>query len=127
MRRIAMVVASALLLVGCGSSSAVTDVDPQAFLAKAAEPGVVVLDVRTPGEFAAGHVEGAVNFDVEDAGFAAAIAGLDHAATYVVYCHSGRRSGIATSTMADAGFTSLYNLVGGIADLQAAGATIAAG
>lgn len=127
MRRIGLVPLLAVLLVACGGTEAVTDVDPQAFLSKAAEAGVVVLDVRTPAEFAEGHVDGAVNIDVEDAGFSDAIAGLDKATTYAVYCHSGRRSGIATSTMADSGFTSLYNLVGGIADLAAAGATIVAG
>lgn len=85
------------------------------------------MDVRTPAEFAAGHIDGAINIDVEDPGFAAAIADLDTATTYAVYCHIGRRSAIATSTMGDAGFTSIYNLQGGIEDLAAAGATVVTG
>jgi rhodanese-related sulfurtransferase len=68
--------------------------------------GAVVVDVRTPAEFAAGHLDGAVNIDVQDApGFAAAVGGLDPAATYVVYCRTGNRSAQAVARMTDLGFT----------------------
>ena len=118
----------ALVLTSCGgSSSSVTTVGAQDFLAKTAEPGVVVVDVRTAAEFAQGHVEGALNVDVEAPTFDAQIAELDKATTYAVYCHSCRRSGLATDAMGAAGFTSVVNLDGGIADLQAAGAPIVAG
>ncbi|MFN8146753.1 MAG: rhodanese-like domain-containing protein [Candidatus Nanopelagicales bacterium] len=112
------------LLAACGSSGSVTTVDPQAFLSTAKQQGVVVVDVRTPSEYAAGHVDGAINIDVEGGAFDAEIAKLDKNATYAVYCHSGRRSGLATDAMAKAGFTHVYNLQGGISDLQSAGATI---
>ena len=113
------------LLAGCGGSGgSVTTVDPQTFLSTAKQSGVVVVDVRTPSEYAAGHVDGAINIDVEGAGFDDEIAKLDKNATYAVYCHSGRRSGLATDAMAKAGFTHVYNLQGGISDLQSAGATI---
>lgn len=115
------------LLAACGSSGSVTTVDPQAFLSTAKQQGVVVVDVRTPSEYAAGHVDGAINIDVEGGAFDAEIAKLDKNATYAVYCHSGRRSGLATDAMAKAGFTHVYNLQGGIADLQSAGAQIVAG
>jgi rhodanese-related sulfurtransferase len=62
-----------------------------------------------------------VNIDVEGMQFDSEISRLDKNATYAVYCHSGRRSGIATGKMADAGFTHLYNLDGGIAAWAAAG------
>ena len=114
-------VLAALLLAGCGSTaSAVQTVDPQAFLSTAAQAGVVTVDVRTPEEFAAGHLQNAVNFNVEDSSFEAQIGGLDKQATYVVYCHSGRRSKLATDAMAADGFTSVYNLNGGLGDLAAA-------
>jgi len=116
----------ALVLSGCSSSS-VRTAGPQDFLAQAAQPGVVVVDVRTAGEYAAGHVDGAINIDVEAPTFDSEIAKLDKATTYAVYCHSGRRSGLATDAMAKAGFTNVVNLEGGIADLQAAGAQIVAG
>lgn len=118
---IATVIAVGLLLTGCSSSSSATNLDSKAFSNKIAEPGVVILDVRTAGEFAAGHIEGAINIDVEGMQFESGIADLDKTATYAVYCHSGRRSGIAVGKMADAGFTSLFNLSSGIADWQANG------
>ena len=117
----------ALVLTSCSSGSSVTTVGAQDFIAKSAQPGVVVIDVRTPAEFAEGHVDGAINVDVEAATFDAQIAQLDKGTTYAVYCRTGRRSGVATDAMGASGFTSVYNLDGGVADLQAAGAPIVAG
>lgn len=70
----------------------------------------VVLDVRTPAEFASGHLEGAELLDFNGGALAAAIPNLDPAAEYVVYCRSGNRSGQAISLMEQAGFTNLTNL-----------------
>jgi phage shock protein E len=112
------------LLAGCGSSSGVQTVDPKAFLTTAGQTGTVVVDVRTPSEYAAGHIQGAVNIDVEAPTFDAEIAKLDKSATYAVYCHSGRRSGLATDAMGKAGFTHVYNLSGGISDLASAGGQV---
>ena len=116
----------ALTLSSCSSSS-VQAVSPHDWLAKSQQQGVVIVDVRTPGEYAQGHVDGAINIDVEGGAFDQQIAKLDKNATYVVYCHSGRRSGLATDAMAKAGFTNVVNLQGGIADLQSAGASIVFG
>ncbi len=115
-----------VLITGCGSSGgSVQSVDASTFLTTTAQSGVVTVDVRTPSEYAAGHVQGAVNVDVEAPTFDAEIAKLDKNATYAVYCHSGRRSTIATDAMGKAGFTHLYNLSGGFPDLVSAGATVA--
>lgn len=123
----ALAVVGVLLLAACSSgSSAITTVEPQAFLTAVAQPGVTVVDVRTPEEYAAGHLEGAVNMNVEGPDFSTQIATLDKNGTVAVYCHSGRRSAIAADQLASAGFTSIVNLKGGIADLQAAGAPIVA-
>jgi phage shock protein E len=129
-----LAIVGVLFVAGCSSSSsapasdaaAVQQVDAQAFLQEAAQPGVTVVDVRTPAEYAAGHVEGAINIDVEAPTFGDEISKLDKKGAYAVYCHSGRRSGIATDQMGQAGFANVYNLKGGIADLQAAGAPIVA-
>lgn len=91
------------------------------FATAVGQPGVVVLDVRTPAEFAAGHLEGAVNIDVESSDFAAKVGELDKGTTYAVYCRSGNRSRVATQAMQQMGFTSLYDLDGGINDWAAAG------
>jgi rhodanese-related sulfurtransferase len=125
---IAILLGTTALLAGCSSSGgSVENVSADQFLTAAAEPGTVVVDVRTPGEYAEGHVDGAVNIDVESADFGTQIAALPKDTTYAVYCRSGRRSALATDQMAEAGFTSLVNLQGGVADLQSAGAPIVAG
>jgi rhodanese-related sulfurtransferase len=116
----AVIAASALFLTGCGSSAA-TNLGAQDFQTKASEAGVIVLDVRTSGEFLAGHITNAINIDVEGMTFDGDISKLDKSSTYAVYCHSGRRSGIAVGKMKDAGFKNLFNLTNGIQEWQAAG------
>ncbi len=132
MRRILVLLAAALgitfLLAGCSSGSeSVTTQPPAEFVTSMSQPGTVIVDVRTPAEYSAGHVDGAVNIDVEAADFGTQIEALPKDSTYAVYCHSGRRSGVATTQMGESGFTSVINLDGGIADLQAAGAPIVTG
>ncbi len=77
------------------------------------KPGVQIIDVRTPEEFADGHIEGAVNIPVQQAGFAAKVAQLDPKGTYAVYCRSGNRSQPAVAQMKDAGLTNIYELAEG--------------
>jgi rhodanese-related sulfurtransferase len=117
---VAVLAASALFLTGCGSSDS-TNLGAQEFQAKASEPGVVVLDVRTGGEYAAGHIANAINIDVEGMTFDGEIKSLDKDAKYAVYCQSGRRSVNAIKKLQDAGFTNLFNLENGILDWQGAG------
>jgi rhodanese-related sulfurtransferase len=117
---LAVVAVSALFLTSCGSAAA-TNLGAADFQKKASEAGVVVLDVRSSGEFITGHIANALNIDVEGMTFDGDISKLDKAATYAVYCHSGRRSGIAVGKMKDAGFTNLFNLTNGIQEWQAAG------
>lgn len=69
----------------------------------------VIIDVRTPAEFAEGHLEGALNIDVQSAEFDALIAELPTDGDYVVYCRSGNRSATAIDRMEQVGFTSLVN------------------
>lgn len=69
------------------------DVTPKAaHEAIEADPSIVVLDIRTPGEFSRGHVEGAINIDYYADDFAERIASLDPQKTYVMYCQAGGRS-----------------------------------
>ncbi len=96
-------------------------VDVPTWMAVALSPGTVVIDVRTPEEFASGHVEGALNIPVEFADFAQRIAELDPAATYAVYCRSGNRSAVATAEMNTLGYPHVYDLDGGFTDLESAG------
>lgn len=73
----------------------------------------VVIDVRTPEEYAAGHLDGAVNLDVQSPQFDALVGQLPTDGEYVVYCRSGNRSAAAIDRMQALGFTSLVN-AGGI-------------
>ena len=119
---IAAVFASALVLNGCSSNSAVTDLGAADFVAQAQAEGVVIIDVRTAGEFNEGHIANAINIDVESMRFDAEIAALDKDVTYALYCRSGNRSSIAAGNMSDAGFTSILNAQVGFIDLVASGA-----
>lgn len=69
----------------------------------------VIIDVRTPAEFASGHLEGAVNIDVQSPDFAAQIMELDKDGEYFVYCRTGNRSGQAISQMSQMGFQEMVN------------------
>jgi phage shock protein E len=76
-------------------------------------PGVVILDVRTPQEFAEGHIEGAINIPVESADYIDQVSQLDPNVTYAVYCRSGNRSQPAVAGMASVGVTGIYELESG--------------
>lgn len=71
-----------------------------------------VIDVRTPTEFAGGHLEGAVNIDWEGTDFAGQVASLDKNGVYILYCRSGNRAGKALEALKGMGFTHLTNAGG---------------
>jgi len=139
-RWVALALAGAITLTGCsGTADDARDagtaevtasgqsLDAAQFADLAAGEGVVVLDVRTPEEFAAGHLEGAVNLDVSAADVATRVADLDPDATYAVYCRSGNRSQAAMALMQGAGIGSLADLVGGIEAWSQAGLPVVTG
>ncbi|GAB4401155.1 MAG: hypothetical protein OHK0053_23450 [Microscillaceae bacterium] len=74
----------------------------------------VVLDVRTPGEFAQGHIPGAKLMNLYEPDFAEKISKLDKEKEYYVYCRSGQRSQQAGKKMLKQGFTQVFNLAGGV-------------
>jgi rhodanese-related sulfurtransferase len=71
--------------------------------------GVKVVDVRTPEEFASGHVPGAVNIPYDQMPARAGELGPP-STPVLVYCRSGRRSGVAAQTLKEKGFTRLWDL-----------------
>ncbi|MEZ4982868.1 MAG: rhodanese-like domain-containing protein [Saprospiraceae bacterium] len=76
-------------------------------------PDAVVLDVRTPQEFAEGNIPGAMLVDVNGPDFNAKVDAMDKNKKYLIYCRSGSRSVTACNAMADKGFKDLTNLLGG--------------
>jgi rhodanese-related sulfurtransferase len=87
--------------------------DAQEFAAAAKRPGTVLLDVRTPEEFAAGHLPGAVNIDLAASDFRSRVESLDRSTPYGVYCRTGRRSAEAMGIMLAAGFERVFHLADG--------------
>jgi rhodanese-related sulfurtransferase len=77
------------------------------------ERPVVVLDVRTPAEYAGGHLAGATLVDFRAPDFEARAAALDRDREYLVYCRSGGRSAGAVDVLRKLGFRKLVNLDGG--------------
>ena len=90
------------LLSSCGNNQEAATMDYST---------AIVIDVRATDEFAAGHLDGAVNYNVEDGTLEQALLSLDQNANYVVYCRSGRRSAIAVDLMKENGFTQIADLV----------------
>lgn len=138
------VVGIAVLTAGCsssgtsdaGSQSEVTASDPVQNAATGirlvsategaaiqADPpsDLVILDVRTPEEFAEAHLEGATMIDFYKDDFADQLAELDPSVPYLLYCRSGNRSGQTTAIMEDLGFADVADIDGGILSWAEAG------
>ena len=118
----AMSLFSALLgALTCACGAPVTNLEVADFEAKAADPAVFLVDVRTPEEYAEGHLRGAANIDWNAPDFLAQVqAACPKEAPAAVYCRTGRRSAEAAKALAKAGYA-VCNLVGGIEGWQAAG------
>jgi len=137
-RHAAVVVAATLLLIpaACGGedepAAAADDAGRPAFgvvstdqaAALATDPAVTVIDVRTPEEFAEGHIEGATLIDLSSPTFADDVARLDPETPYLVYCRSDNRSGQAVMVMQQLGFEQLWDLDGGVVAWAADGHTL---
>jgi rhodanese-related sulfurtransferase/thioredoxin-related protein len=94
------------------------------FASMTADPQNIILDVRTPDEFKAGHLPRAINLNVNAADFAEKAAQLDKNKTYLVHCASGGRSVKACEKLAQLNVPKLYNLPGGFRAWQKAGQPI---
>lgn len=102
---------------GSGTIEMGAHMDAATFMAAIAAGDVTVIDVRSPQEYAGGHIAGALNYNVEGADFASQIAALDPAGTYAVYCRSGNRSRVALRQMQGAGIENVFGLEGGVGAL----------
>ena len=72
-----------------------------------------IIDVRTPDEYADGHIDQALNIDVKSDQFADEVKKLNPSKKYILYCRSGKRSSKAYGIMTDLNFENLYNMEGG--------------
>lgn len=84
--------------------------------------GPAVIDVRTPEEFEAGHIDGALNINFRSEDFAAEIAKLDKSQPYILHCKTGGRSAKALAEMEAQGFENIAHMVDGYDGWSAASA-----
>jgi len=111
-RSTALVVAGLFTMIplgtACGGPDSSQALGPSAVNAADQDfSNAVLIDVRTPEEFAQQHLEGALNINVQSADFVTQIEALDRNTAYAVYCRSGNRSAQAVKIMKDLGFTSV--------------------
>ena len=141
MARSFLAIASLAVLAACGSAQAgAPDAPPEApapaapaittlpaaELADLVAAGEVrLIDVRSPQEFAEGHIPGAVNMPVES--FDPAAVPQDVGVETVLYCRSGRRSAVAADLLAGATGQPVLHLDGGILAWEAAGQPVESG
>jgi sulfur-carrier protein adenylyltransferase/sulfurtransferase len=102
-----------LLLVDHGGGATISPGEAEAMIA--GKDSILVLDVRTPGEYAgaSGHIEGALLIPVHELGQRIAELEPYRGYTIVAYCRSGNRSGKAAATLTAQGFKA-FNMSGGI-------------
>jgi phage shock protein E len=133
-----------LLLIGALGSTTLRAADEPAFVKNlpaadaiklVGEPGktsekpspreaVTVLDVRTPDEFAAGHIKGAVNIDFRAPDLEKRLGQLDKGRPYLVHCARGNRSSKTRDLMEKLGFRKINHLDGGLTAWEKAGGPI---
>lgn len=121
MKKLFSIAFAAILLSSCSNAqSNQNNLTPTAFAAKIkAAPKAVILDVRSPDEFASGHLSNALNYDWNGAQFEKQIASLDKSKPVFVYCLSGRRSASAANKMRAEGFKMVYEMDGGMSGWRA--------
>ncbi|MGD0728084.1 MAG: rhodanese-like domain-containing protein [Spirochaetia bacterium] len=107
MKRVMLFVIAAALcsnaVAACAMENQFSDPDALSRLITEKSEPYILVDVRTPEEYASGHIPTAVNFPVSI--IAGKLATGERSALVIVYCASGRRSAIAKKTLDDLGFT----------------------
>lgn len=119
----------ATILVACNSETSLsTGIDVESAKQMiVSENDVVVLDVRTPKEFARGHIAGAININIHDATFPQYVSTLDRDKIYIVHCAVNPRKGRGDKSiniMTKLGFQNLLSMDGGINAWKRAGLPI---
>jgi thioredoxin len=110
------------VIQSCNSQTAVQTIDVASYSKKINEtPNAQILDVRTPEEYTSGHIENSDNVNWLSDSFVARTDKYDKTKPVYVYCKSGGRSLKASEKLAELGFTTVYNLDGGMMKWEAAG------
>lgn len=91
----------------------ITVLSPEDYFIAINKKKVQLIDVRTPLEYQAGHLKGAVNINLYDPTFSEKINRFNKEAAVFIYCQSGMRSRQAASILQKSGFTKIFDLRGG--------------
>ncbi|MFE3870931.1 thioredoxin domain-containing protein [Flavobacterium sp. ZS1P70] len=117
-----LLISFAVLSCNGQTSKKTKTIEPAAFAEKiAATPNAQILDVRTPEEFISGHIDNAANVNWNGTDFVTKAAAYDKTKPVFVYCKSGGRSKQAAAKLEELGFTTIYELQGGMLKWDAAG------
>lgn len=114
-----LILLSLLLISACGAASGSQNISSATLFNQLQNEEMLILDVRTPEEYRAGHVPGAINIPHTELSRQ-----IDKLTNYknspvVVYCRSGRRAGVANNILSKAGFQQLLHLEGDIIGWEA--------
>ncbi len=113
---------AALFFVGCSHTKPAGVQHLTALEAKqlidrnAGKTDFVVLDIRTPKEFKAGHIPGAIMLDYYSPGFKKGLQQLDRSKRYLIYCRTGNRTSRTLKIIDQMGFNVIYHMKDGIVD-----------
>ena len=118
MKKMILALCAFLMLVACQSEIKPIGTEELRAINK---PGIQLIDVRTPEEFAEYHIEGAQNIDISSKNFEEQIQQLDKNEPVYVYCRSGKRSNDAAQKMQKMGFQKIFDLQGGILEWEKTG------
>ena len=134
---IGVVIISIVLLQGCTTTEDnrsllktqtlldITAIETYALIKNNTEnPNFIIIDIRTPEEYKSGHLEDAIIMDYYENTFEKDIDQLDKEKIYLIYCRTGRRTGLAMEIMKDLNFFNVYNMLGGITQWEKEGLPI---
>lgn len=110
---ILILLVSAPFLGQAQTAPASTILDNATFKDSISQKKVQLIDVRTPREYAQGHIDEAINIDFLNANFAEGFDQFDKSQPIYIYCKSGNRSGKAAKQLTELGFEKIYDLKGG--------------
>jgi len=124
---IGVVIISIVILQGCTTTEDnksllktqtlldITAIESYALIKNNTEnPNFIIIDIRTPEEYKSGHLADAIIMDYYENTFEKEIDQLDKEKIYLIYCRTGRRTGLAMEIMKDLNFFNVYNMLGGI-------------
>lgn len=123
----ALAAAAVLLALAACEPAGFKSEDPAAFAALAEKPGVFLLDVRNPDEYAAGRLAGAKLVPVAELESRLAELPADKKTPVLVYCAKGGRSAKAARLLSEKGYEAVHDLAGGITAWKDAGRPVAGG